>query len=125
VTAGDLCVSYLESFATGDPDRIAAHVSDGFVNEHVAVLGSSCTGKDEYLRRLPGFLDSLPGLRYEIDDVIADGNRVAVAYTLHAQLGDRSIRLPGLMRFRVEGDRIAHRVDYWDSLAFQQQAGMA
>jgi len=29
------------------------------------------------------------------------------------------------MRFRVEGDLVAHRVDYWDSLVFQRQAGLA
>ena len=59
--------SYLASFADRDPDAIAAHVSDDFVNEHTAALGSSCEGRDEYLRRLPGFLDSMPGLRYEIE----------------------------------------------------------
>jgi ketosteroid isomerase-like protein len=29
------------------------------------------------------------------------------------------------MRFVVRDGRVAHRVDYWDSLVFQRQAGMA
>lgn len=117
--------AYLEAFATGDPDAVAARVTDGFVNEHTAALGSGCTGIEEYRRRLPGFLASMPGLRYEVEDVIAEGDRVWAAYTLHTVHGERPIAVRGVMRFRVEGDRIAHRVDYWDSLVFQRQAGLA
>jgi hypothetical protein len=29
------------------------------------------------------------------------------------------------MRFLVRGDLIARRTDYWDSLVFQRQAGLA
>jgi hypothetical protein len=28
------------------------------------------------------------------------------------------------MRFLVRDDLIAHRIDYWDSLVFKQQAGL-
>ena len=99
--------------------------ADDFVNEHTAALGSGCTGRDEYASRVPGFLASMPGLRYEIEDVVADGERVVVAYTLHTHVNDRDVAVRGVMRFRVEDDLIAHRIDYWDSLVFQQQAGLA
>ena len=56
---------------------------------------------------------------------VADGDRVVVAYTLHAQVNDRDVAVRGVMRFRVEDGLIAHRTDYWDSLVFQQQAGLA
>ncbi len=71
-----VCVGYLEAFATGDADAVAAFVTDDFVNEHTAALGSGCVGIDEYRQRLPGFLASMPGLRYDIEDVMADGDRV-------------------------------------------------
>jgi ketosteroid isomerase-like protein len=125
VTPAEVCRSYLGAFAEGDPDVIAAHVTEDFVNEHTAALGSSCVGRDVYRERLPGFLASLTGLRYEVEDVIADGDRVAAAYVLHAQVEGRPIRIRGMMRLRVVGDRVAHRVDYWDSLVFQRQAGLA
>ena len=35
----ELTLSYLSSFAGGDPDAIAAHVAPGFVNEHASALG--------------------------------------------------------------------------------------
>ena len=68
---------------------------------------------------------SMPGLRYEVEDVIADGARVAAAYTLHATVNSRPVAVRGMMRFEVRDGLIAKRVDYWDSLVFQRQAGLA
>jgi steroid delta-isomerase-like uncharacterized protein len=124
VTPGEVCVSYLASFASGDPERVVAHVTDDFVNEHTAALGSGCEGKDEYTRRVPNFLASMPQLRYEVEDVVADGDRVVAAYTLHTHVNDRDVAVRGVMRFQVRSGLIAKRTDYWDSLVFQQQAGM-
>ena len=123
-TPTEICVGYLEAFSTGEPDVVASFVTDDFINEHTAALGSGCTGIDEYRRRLPGFLSSMPGLRYDIEDVIADGDRVWAAYTLRTTANERPIAVRGVMRFVVRDGRVAHRIDYWDSLVFRQQAGM-
>jgi ketosteroid isomerase-like protein len=120
-----VCVGYLESFATGNPDVVLAFVTEDFVNEHTAALGGGCVGIDEYKQRLPGFLASMPGVRYDIEDVVASGDRVWAAYTLRTTVNDRPIAVRGVMRFVVRDGRIAHRVDYWDSLVFQRQAGLA
>lgn len=121
----DVCAGYLEAFSTGDADAVAAFVTEDFVNEHTAALGGGCVGLDEYRQRLPGFLASMPGLRYEIEDVVADGPRVCAAYTLRTTVNERPIAVRGVMRFVVREGRIAHRIDYWDSLVFQRQAGLA
>ena len=125
MTPAEVCQAYLAAFATANPDAVTALVTDDFVNEHTAALGSGCVGKAEYASRVPGFLASMPGLRYDVEDVVADGPRVMAAYTLHTTVNDRPIAVRGVMRFRVEGELIAHRVDYWDSLVFKQQAGLA
>jgi predicted ester cyclase len=124
LSPAELCSSYLASFASGEPEQIAAHVAEGFVNEHTAALGGGCTGIDEYRRRLPKFLASMPGLRYDLEEIVAEGERVMAAYTMHAVVNERDIAIRGVMRFRVEGEKIAKRTDYWDSLVFKQQAGM-
>jgi steroid delta-isomerase-like uncharacterized protein len=128
VTGADpaaVCVAYLAAFATGDPELVLAHVADGFVNEHTAALGSSSIGIAEYRRRLPEFLASMPDLRYDIEDVVATGDRVVIPYTLRAHVNERDISIRGVMRFVVDGDgRIAHRTDYWDSEVFRRQAGV-
>ena len=124
MTPSEVCASYLASFAARDHERVAAHVTDDFVNEHTAALGTGCEGKPEYARRLPNFIASMPQLRYEVEDLIADGDRVVAAYTLHANVNDRDVAVRGVMRFTVRDGLIAKRVDYWDSLVFQQQAGL-
>ena len=116
--------SYLSSFASGDAELVASHVAEGFINEHTAALGSSCAGREEYLSRLPGFMASLPGLRYEVEDTVSDDDRVVAAYVLTAEVNDRPIRIRGVMRFWVRDGLIEHRVDYWDSKVFLDQAGM-
>ena len=120
----DVCRSYLESFSTRDPEAVAAHVADGFVNEHTSALGSGCVGKAEYLRRLPGFIASMPELRYEIEQQISEGDQVANAYVLHARVNDRDIAIRGMMRITVRDGLVADRTDYWDSKLFLQQAGL-
>ncbi len=127
-TAKDLCLAYLASFATGDPELVASHVADGFVNEHTAAIGRSSEGKDEYRSRLPGFLASMPGLRYDVDethDVVAEGDIVFAAYTLRCRVNERDIAVRGVMRFEVRDGLIAKRTDWWDSRVFEQQAGLA
>ncbi|MEO8692617.1 MAG: nuclear transport factor 2 family protein [Acidimicrobiales bacterium] len=115
--------SYLDAFATGDADAVAAHVTDDFVNEHTAALSSSCTGKTEYRRRLPDFLASFAGVRYEIDDVLTEGDKVAAAYTMRATYEGHEIAVRGVMRMRIHDGLVAHRVDYYDALGFLQQIG--
>lgn len=103
---------------------MVALVTEDFVNEHTAALGAGCVGRKEYAVRVPGFLASMPGLRYEVETVIASGDDVAAAYTLHVHVNARDVAVRGMMRFEVRDGLIAKRVDYWDSLVFQQQAGL-
>jgi ketosteroid isomerase-like protein len=117
--------SYVESFATADPDTIAGHVTDDFINEHTAALSSGCEGKTEYRRRLPGFLASFAGLRYEIEDLVAQGDRAAAAYTMHATYDGHPIVIRGVMRIEVRDGLVAHRTDYYDALGFLKQIGQA
>jgi len=115
--------SYLASFAGRDPDVIAAHVADGFVNDHASALGSPSRGRAEYRRRLPGFLEQMPELRYDVTQVVTDGGAVAAAYDLTARPGGHAVTVRGLMLCAVVDGLIARRTDYWDSLGFLRQTG--
>jgi SnoaL-like domain len=120
--------SYLASFGSGDPDAIAAHVADGFVNDHASALGAGCVGRAEYRARLPGFLASLPGLRYDTGQPLVDGDRVAAPYTLHATGSTPDgvavpVTIRGVMLLRFDGDLVAERLDVWDALTYLRQTG--
>jgi ketosteroid isomerase-like protein len=117
--------SYLAAFAGGDPDVIAGFVASGFVNEHASALGRRSEGADEYRSRLPDFLASLPGLRYDVESVIADGDRVCVEYRLTATSDGHPIDVSGAMVLDVADGLITRRTDYWDALTYLRQTGAA
>ena len=118
--------AYLDAFSTGDADRIAAHVTDDFVNEHTAGLGAGCVGRAVYHERLRGFLADMAGLRYEIEDLLVDGERGAAFYTMTASWqGTVPISIRGVQRLAVHDGLICHRTDYWDSAVFLAQADPA
>jgi ketosteroid isomerase-like protein len=121
--AGEVAASYLAAFASGDPDQVARHVSADFVNEHTSALGSGCVGRDEYRRRLPGFLASFPELAYEVEQLIADGDRVAAAYRMTASPPEGPVDIRGVMVIEVSEGLVARRTDYWDSLTYLRQTG--
>lgn len=123
VEASELARSYVGSFATGDPDVIAGHVAAGFINEHSSALGARSEGRDEYRRRLPTFLASFPGLRYDVEQVIGDGPTVAVTYRMTATSDGHPIDLRGVMVIEVADGKIIRRTDYWDALTFLRQTG--
>jgi ketosteroid isomerase-like protein len=121
----EIALAYVASFVGGDPDEIAAHVTLDFVNEHPSALGSGCVGREEYRLRLPGFLAAFEGLRYEPEEVVAQGDRVVVAYRMTAQHQGHDVDLRGVFRLRIADGLVAHRVDYWDALTFLRQTGQA
>ena len=124
-TRGEIVTAYLTSFATGDPDAVAAYVTDDFVNEHLSELGSGCIGRDEYRQRLPGFLSAFVGARYTIISLgeIATTGDVVARYRFEATYDGIPIDIPGVMWFEVRGGLISKRTDLWDSLTFLHQTG--
>lgn len=119
----DTVLAYLAALGSGDPDAVAALVTEDFHNEHTSALGRSLVGREPYRERLRGFLTEFAGLAYEVEEVIAEDDRVAVAYTMTATVTGRPVRIRGMFRFRVRDGLIAHRVDYWDSAEFTRQVG--
>jgi steroid delta-isomerase-like uncharacterized protein len=133
-TRVEIARAYLAAFETGDPDVVAACVTADFVNEHLAELGSSCAGRDEYRRRLPGFLSTFTNARYIVVEVAdtatatdlgAATGGVVVRYRFQATYEGTPIDIPGVMWFDVRDGLIARRTDLWDSLTFLRQTGQA
>ena len=82
-----------------------------FVNEHLSELGSGCEGRDEYRRRLAGFLSTFVGARYTIvalaETSSPDDNDVIVRYRFEATYEATPIDIPGIMWFTVRDGLIA------------------
>jgi ketosteroid isomerase-like protein len=126
VTPAEVVRAYVAALNAHDPDAVALLVTEDFHNEHTSVLGTSLHGRAAYRERLPAFLRAFEGLHYELEDVITEGDRAAAPYTLTARCAgpdgaQHPVRIRGMFRFRVAGDLVAHRVDYWDSAEFTRQ----
>ena len=116
-------LDYVAALNSGDPDAIAGCVTVDFVNEHTSAVGHSLTGRAAYRERLPQFLGEMDGLHYEVEELIVEGDRCALAYTMTARWCGHPFAVRGVFRMRVAGGLIAHRIDYWDSLDFLRQTG--
>jgi ketosteroid isomerase-like protein len=122
MTAKELVASYLSSFESADPEAIASHVAEEFENDQFGVLGIPCSGREIYRQRLAGFLNSFKNLRYTIEEMIEEDDRVAVAYIMNAEDNNRPIEIRGVMIILINDGQITRRSDYWDGLSYQQQA---
>ena len=107
--------------------RSSSLVTDDFVNEHTSALG--CVPSAAGTAAAAGFLVAFDGLHYEVEDVLADGDRAAVAYRLAGRLRRDRTASAGPSASAASSASasptglIAHRVDYWDGLDFQRQTG--
>lgn len=127
---GSAVRAYLDALGSGDPDAVAACVTEDFVNEHTSARGRSVTGRTAYRERLPGFLSTFAGLRYEVEELLVDGDRAAVAYRMTARLQRDdaqpvAIDVRGVFRLGVREGLVAHRVDYWDGEVVAAQIAAA
>lgn len=123
MTPREIALSYLESFSSGDPEKISAHVSENFTNNQMGLIGSGCTGRNVYRGKLKGFLSTFENLHYTVEDVLCEGNRVAVCYRMHAQDQGRPLEIPGVMMITISDGLIDVRSDYWDGLTYFKQIG--
>ncbi len=112
---------YIRALNRHSPEEIAACVTADFLNEHASQAGIGLRGREAYRARLATFLEDFANLRYEVEDMIVDGDRAAVPYRMRCIYGDRPVLIRGMFRFRVTEGLISSRVDYWDSADFERQ----
>ena len=122
--SADISTSYLRSFSSGDPIVVANHVTDDFENNQMGVFGESIKGKTAYIQRLKPFLAKFKDLRYSTSNIIAEAEKVALAYDMTCSVDEHPIRMQGVMMITISDGLIRERSDYWDGLSFLRQTGM-
>jgi steroid delta-isomerase-like uncharacterized protein len=134
--------AYLAALNAHDPDAACALVAEDFYNEHISLRGVSFRGRAAYRCRIEAFLESMQGLCYEIEQLLVDGDTVAVGYRMSARWRasgppaggapaggapageDRPFSIRGMFLFEVQDGQITHRIDYRDGVDFEQQVGL-
>ena len=120
----NISVSFLNSFSTGDPIHVASHVTDDFENNQMGVLAEKIKGKDVYIERLGSFLKKFRELRYSASNIIAEADKVAIAYDMKCLVDGHNISMQGVMMISVSNGLIRERCDYWDGLSYLRQTGI-
>jgi predicted ester cyclase len=127
----------LDVFTSGEVERIRDLVTDDFV-DHGLPPGVVPPGPDGYIATLRWLIDVLGirydvlRIRYEVHDVVAAGDKVAVRATAHGvhrsdHLGfaatGRPYAMPTMHLFRAEGDRLAEHWGVRDEYGVLVQVG--
>jgi predicted ester cyclase len=76
------------------------------------------------------FLESFPNLQHTVEEMIAEGNRVAVRFSAHGtHMGPwqhfaatgKAIQYTGVTLARIAGDKIVEHQTWWDKAALIEQ----
>ena len=113
-----------------DFDRIRDLVTPDFV-DHGAPPGLVPPGPDGYIATLR-FVTDLLKIRYEVHDIVAAGDHVAIRATAHGSHDSDHLGFPATGRpyamqtmhlYRAEGDRLAEHWGVRDELGVLRQVG--
>lgn len=111
-----------EVLSDGNLQRIDEMVSPDFVDS-TPVSGSSKRGPAavrESQKRVRGLFQSI---RYHIDDLIAEGDRVVARYTVQAARAAKEVEVIGISVFRIEEGRIREAWIVNDQIQLFRQLG--
>lgn len=90
-----------EVLAGGQLDRIDGLVGPGYVNR---ALG---TGLEAFKGMLSALAGALPDRRFDIEDLVAEGDAVVVRFTAEMrQAGGKTVNFRGLTFYRLAGGKI-------------------
>jgi predicted ester cyclase len=127
--AEKLAREVIEAFAADDIDRIATLVTDDFVDHGAPPWAPQ--GRAGYLQ-IMRFLKNALQIRYEIHQVVADGDFVAARATVHGvhnsgHLGfaptGKPYAMPTMHMYRAEGGLLAEHWGVRDELSVLWQTG--
>jgi predicted ester cyclase len=128
-TTEKLAREVIEAFHTGDIARIGSLVTEDFVDHGAPPWAPQ--GRAGYLQ-IMGFLKNVMQIRYEIHEVIADGDFVAARATVHGvhnsgHLGfaptGKPYAMPTMHMYRASGGLLAEHWGVRDELSVLWQVG--
>ena len=128
-TAEKLAREVVDAFHAGDIDRIGSLVTEDFVDHGAPPWAPP--GRAGYVRIMRFLKDAL-SIRYELHEVVSDGDLVAARATVHGvhnsgHLGfpatGRPYAMPTMHMYRVRGGLLAEHWGVRDELSVLWQVG--
>jgi steroid delta-isomerase-like uncharacterized protein len=90
-------------------------------------------GPEILKRTVPQIFGAFPNIRYEVEDMISEGEKVVTHWTARgAQRGefmgvaptDREVRFSGITIYQIANGKIAQTWAVWDALGLFEQIGL-
>lgn len=129
----DLIHRFTEVTNSADWEGLAELVAENFQRHSAATQGPAVSSRDEFIQLQQSFLASFPDQKVTIEQLVAEGDHVAVraiySGTQSGPLGSfpatgRRVEAPFLGVFRIEGGLITELWVEWDNLAMLNQLGL-
>jgi len=129
----DLILRFTEATNAADWEALGEIVAADFKRHSAATMGPPVTSREEFIRLQESFLVSFPDQRVTVEQLIAEGDYVAVRATYTGTqtgpMGEfpatgRKVEAPFLAIFRIEAGQVAELWVEWDSLAMLTQLGL-
>lgn len=115
-------------------DRAAEMMAADYRHHDPGMPPELQTSRDTYINHFPMFTTAFPDLRTTIDDVIAEGDRVAVRWAITGTHNGELMGIPptgkrincsGITIQRIAGGKIVEGWTIFDTLGMLQQLGVA
>lgn len=121
--------SYVETWNRGDLQKLSEYWSPNMVHH----TRTKSHGLDEVKNIVGSFMNAFPDLRWKIDDIVAEGDRVVTRMTAQATNTGSYMGLPATGKkiscavmgiARVDDGKIAEHWGVTDELAMMAQLGL-
>lgn len=107
-----LITEFCAAWTRMDADELASYFTDDGVYHNVPM--EPAVGREAIHQMLAGMKSMLSGIRFEVHRQIAQDGIVMNERTDHIAMGDRTVSLPVVGVFEVDGDKIKAWRDYFD-----------
>lgn len=125
--------AYVDALNAHDFDAFALLISENMVSHGLFGFEQPIRGRDAYVSATAANFAAFPDARVEVGEMIAQGNLVALRWTVtgtHTEpMGEmvatgRPVAVPALALFRIEDGRVAEKWYQQDDYGFLAQLGM-
>lgn len=121
-----------EVWSKGDLSVADEIIAASYVN-HDPSTPESGSGPEAYKQVVTLYRDAFPDAKFDIDDMVAEGDKVAIRYTCRGtHRGElkpipatgKPVTITGMLIFRVSRGRIEEGWVNWDTLGLLRQLGV-
>jgi len=121
-----------EFFRMGDADLVDSVLADNII-QHISVMPPEAQSLEGFKQLLPTLRQAFPDALLEVEDLVAEGDKVALRLIWNATHQGEVFGIPPTGNratvtethvFRIADRKVVERWDEWDALGMMQQLGV-